>query len=85
MTDLSVTMSIRCPKCLEWSVDNAYFCHRCSQNLRPQPEEALFCRSREILAELGKIIETLAEHERERQKRKLSIEHLRKTLEKIKV
>jgi len=43
-------------------VEDAEFCHICGLGIRPWPEAALFRRSREILAESGKIIERLAEN-----------------------
>lgn len=36
MNEDFVTMSIRCPRCLGWSVDDGDFCHLCGIKLRPQ-------------------------------------------------
>lgn len=55
-----VAISIRCPRCLAWSVDDADFCHLCGQYLRPMPEEALFRRSKALLSESSDIIGRLA-------------------------
>jgi hypothetical protein len=36
MNEDFVTISIRCPRCLGWSVDDGDFCHMCGIRLRPQ-------------------------------------------------
>jgi len=59
-----VTMSIRCPRCLTWSLDDANFCHICGYNVRPWPEDILFSRIGQLLDESAKIIKKLSENER---------------------
>jgi len=66
MDDRFVTISIRCPRCLAWSMDDANFCHQCGQNLRPWPESSLLARTKELLAESKEILGRLAENARER-------------------
>jgi hypothetical protein len=59
-------ISIKCPRCLVWSMNDASFCHRCGKGLRPSSEESLFNRIKELLDESGDILEKLFANERAR-------------------
>jgi len=57
-----LAISIRCPRCLIWSMDDASFCHNCGKGLRPRSEEFLFNRNQELLAKTTMSLERIKEN-----------------------